>query len=97
MSDSLFCNEVMRVATVPICFSDMLEPAVQYQAGSCRSTHFSFADDNTSGGMANGSNTSRCRHRSCSILSNPKLSWMDVRSQNGYERDRYVSLSVINL
>lgn len=52
MSDSLVCKEVMRIPSAQLSFSDMLEPALQFQSGSCKSTHFSFMDDNSSGSVA---------------------------------------------
>ena len=52
MSDSFVCKEVMRLSSAQVSFSDMLEPALQFQSGSCKSTHFSFMDDNSSGSVA---------------------------------------------
>ena len=59
MSDSLFCKEMMRISPSQVSFSDMLEPALQFQSGSCKTTHFSFMDDNSSGSVAHEASPQR--------------------------------------
>ena len=70
MSDSLFCKEVMRISSNPVNFSDMLEPALQFQSGSCKSTHFSFMDDNSPGSITQETSPKRSS-RSVNYKSNP--------------------------
>lgn len=83
MSDSFVCKEVMRISSAQVSFSDMLEPALQFQSGSCKSTHFSFMDDNSSGSVAQEASPKRSSlSASYKVFPNSNSKLMAINNSN---------------
>ena len=83
MSDSFVCKEVMHISPAQVSLTDMLEPALQFQSGSCKSTHFSFMDDNSSGSVAQEASPKRSSlSASYKVFPNSNSKLMAVNNAN---------------